>query len=188
MENKTFLKELIDEDIYLIKEPVGNVNPMTTTEPEKNLDQASLTEELTTSVEESRLNEPDVEYKAVSLNFKGGNEKNIGIIVNDQNVEFIDEAQEKLLIKILSAINCSLKDVAIINTAKNDNLSVESIMNLPCSIGIIFDSTTDLIDSDKYKVVEINGGKFFKSSSLSHITVNISEKKLLWETLQQVFK
>ncbi len=174
MPDKEFLRGFIDSDIYLINDDEV---------PEQKQEEKEI---IIPERENSFVEEPESNYEPTKLVFSGGNDKGIAVVINDPETESINLEDETLLLKILSAVNLSIKDVAIINIAKQNNTDLNKILSLPCTKGIIFDSSTTLLNSDKYSLMT-EEGVFFKASSLREIAKDVNEKKLLWETLKKVF-
>ena len=138
-EDRTFLKYLINEDLYQVEDL-----PLDTFSHEVDEKIESVEAE-----QESIVEEPAINYAAPeSLSYKGGNEKGILILVSDPTSEFLNEKDLAYLIKILGSVKLGLEDVAIINVERQSQYD-----SLEHDFGLIF--------TDKHQFVMLYENRFF---------------------------
>lgn len=170
--NNAGLKLFFNEDIYLIKETEKTNTP----KEEKNLEPPTP--------EPIIAEEPVSE--AIKFNYKGGNAKEIAIIINDDSNEFLNSTDETLLLNILKAIGLSLEDVAIINQHKTGTDWKEQLEYSKVIVFGILPGTYDLV-TENYLIQESNKVSWLFSDSLFSLGSNKELKGKLWGKLQELF-
>ena len=170
--NNAGLKLFFDEDIYFIKE-TGNAN---TPKEEKTLELPKP--ELI--IAEEPVAEP------MKFIYKGGNGKEIAIIINDDSNEFLNSTDETLLLNILKAIGLSLEDVAIINQHTNGTDWIEQLEYSKVIVFGILPGTYGLV-TENYLIQENNEISWLFSDSLFSLGSNKELKGQLWGKLQELF-
>ena len=172
--NKTDLSLFFDEDIYIIKDDKLENTPTAEIKVEPKLENAAP----------SILEEPKEEI--TSLNYKGGNNKRIAIIINDDSNEYLNNTDETLLLNILKAIGFSLGDVAIIN---QHTAGITWQEELEYSKAIVFGvlPSTYKIVSENYVISTNRDAKWLFSDSLFALGSDKTLKGKLWTKLQELF-
>ncbi len=163
--NYSFLPLLINEGIYLINDSNLSATVLQVTEP-------ALT--------------PNRE-----LSIMGKNNKHVIILVNHPESPFTTTSQELLLRNILTAMNMTINDIALINLAHLElPVTVEELKRVGCSFLIGFDipphSIKD-VDLIKNQIKEETSIKFLATFSLNELEVDKSMKMLLWKNLKMMF-
>ena len=186
------LKELslfLTEDIYLIDEE----KTIRIQASKKSVDQKkSENKNPETSGNRDLVEEPAAEMEknndsdSKMMSFEGDFKK--GILIIYQGKELSDDIQE-FLMKILGAVNCTLKDIALVSeeTLKSGNQDPIPFLN-PKKMIIFGNLHHPLMKQkkDNYFIVQEDLEYFF-ADDLSELSGNISLKKKLWSTLQLFF-
>ncbi len=170
--NKTGLALFFDEDIYIIKDNIDIETPKEV-KPIEQHPEPTLVEE--------------TESATIKLNYKGGNAKEIAIIINDDSNEFLNTTDETLLLNILKAIGLSLNDVAIIN---QHNTGTDWKNHLDYTKAIIFGilPSSYKIVTENYVINKTEEVEWLFSDSLFSLGNNKEQKGKLWTCLQELFK
>ena len=147
------LHVLMDEPIYVLDKP-------TTT--------GRTNEDITGSDGES------------AISYKGGFARKIVVLVDQQSEEFVTEAEEDFLLKVIKAVNMGMEDIAIVNLSHSPGWSSE----LQADMVLGFGTTTDL---ERYEVHTSNEQMLFYGDALSNIMADIDLKRRLWQGLKQMF-
>ena len=173
-EDRTFLKYLINEDLYQVEDiPLD--------------DSSQKVDEKIESVEtdqEATVEEPVSEYAvAESLSYKGGNEKGILILVSDPTTEFLNEKDLAYLIKILGSVKLGLEDVAIINVERQSQYD-----SLEHDFGLIFTDKHQFAmqSPDKYAEITLSRKKIIFSDSLEMVAGSVELRTKLWQALKGI--
>ena len=167
-----FLKSFLDEEIYIIPDAL----PI---EKTKEVISEELVVESTTSVEEPK----EVIYSH-SIEFKGENKRNIGIVVNYTDQQYIDSSDEAFLMKILGAVQLTSDDVAIVNL---DKVNKNEVFQLDANQFIFFTKSIHLENINRYSPTTFDGKTVLWANELKLIASDQIEKKALWENLKQIF-
>lgn len=168
-ENKAFLPYFISEEIYAID----------TIEAAHN--DSSLNQVEEPKIVYEKLAEPEPTLKT-----EGGNNKGVLILANYSSG--IPENERSFLFKILSAINLTESDIALIDLGINKTPEQSKLVSmLPCktiiSFGTNFESLFP-IETPLYTLVQLKNYSVLKSDSLMEVMNDTSKKKLLWEQLK----
>lgn len=182
--NLQHLSLFIEEAIYLIPGDVVNIptakeDPNLTTAQETALNYTTVIDSVIAQEEESRA--------VLEINYKGNFEK--GVLVIHEDAALSLELQE-LLFKILGAVGCSLKDIALVSKADLEVTDMNSIQSLNPSKIILFGTFAhDLMHyrQELYKIHVEDGMEFLFADGLDAIQTNVSLKKSLWNQLQILF-
>ncbi len=178
MAELNFLKHLITEDIYLLKEDKSQAI--------KNAsDEAKVrTEEELTTVEEA---EEPLAQPEQALKFKGNATQQIYILVNESKAEYITAEDEAFLLKVLSAVKLSLNEVGIINI-HNQQVGLDELKQLNPAIILLFNQeNTFFTKLEQYAITNMGDLKLLWSNALSKIAADKEEKVKLWSALQALF-
>jgi len=117
---------------------------------------------------------------------EGGYEKGIIIIYEGSTLE--KELQE-FLIKILGAVNCSLKDIALLGADQLENMHPSLLDQLNPKKIMVFGLVHHPVMQHKvdlYKITDA-GYELLFANDLVEISTNVAMKKQLWASLQTLF-
>ncbi len=171
---KEDLKLFFDKEIYLIKES-SHAKPRPDSTP---VEPAS--EKAETPVVEEPLPQP------ISLVHKGENAKGIALIITDDANEFLNTADETLLLNILKAIGLSLEDVAIINQHRSGTEWQTQINFNKAIVFGILPSTYGVV-TENYTIQQKGDAQWLFSDSLFSLASDKVLKGKLWGKLQELF-
>lgn len=129
--------------------------------------------------------------QAVNFKYLGKNQRNILILVNDEQNEVSDEDGRELLRKIVKSINLSANDFALLNYAKYRGVGFKQLQEhfsstLIFSFGV---SPADLALSTahpEHTIVMESAVKMIFSAELKVLDKNPAGKKALWGSLQNL--
>ena len=130
--------------------------------------------------------------KPQSLNFLGKNQKQILILVNDNEAVHLNDADTVLLTGILNACKLNFNDIALLNLSQLSEIDLALLKDhFNPNVMIAFDINLNSIGIDQYyDNFVINNLKtitFLNATSLSQIGKNVEEKKQLWSCLKSIF-
>lgn len=177
--NKSFLKNFIDEDVYVLNEDSAQKGEPDTLKKSK----VQMVEQENVEI----VSEPKEEYNPVELQYKGGNQKSIAILVNYESEEHINPEDESFLLKILSAVGLTINDVAIINTYKHPKLSISVLKESSFDICLSFAIPSLTPDFEYYKISKSEQISVLNCHPLKGISEDVSLKKALWNSLKTLF-
>lgn len=134
--------------------------------------------------------QPVIETPPVNFNYLGGHKKNFLVIVHYPELEFIQDKHLTALQSILSRLELSLDDVAILNRANHNDASFENLTDffnprkllvlgenaLPAGIGALVLN----------KPAVLNNCHTLFSFSFDEMMENNENKKAFWEQLKQL--
>ena len=163
MKNKSeFLKNFLEQDIYLIPENHAAYQADTDTQGSK------------------KLQEPEIKYS--------GNISSGVMVILDEEATDNDLS---LLSKILAAVKLDLENVALVRVDENIDENLEAITKFDSLKIISFGAGTvknQLLDiHSKYAPTTIGGHTVIISDKLSELDQNQELKKRLWNTLKEIF-
>lgn len=167
----SFLANFLNEGIYFINDEI----------------------ETTSKVEESSVQlvvEDKMPLVESNIDFFGKNNKQLCILVDYDNDEWIMPKDKMVLQKILVAVDHSFDDVSLINVNRIPDHNLENITNaIPCKRVICFGINENLAgDYEKDKVIDTVGCKLlFCSDSLTTIAMSKQKKTVLWNNLKEMF-
>jgi len=137
------------------------------------------------------LKEPDAIYKAeIKYTFLGHNSRNVLILVNDSQHALGTTAGTALLWKIVAAIKLKEEDCAVLNYQSCEGTCFEDLRSYfkpqlllsfgvtPAALGLPAVQTEVLGQQDGLKTIF--------SATLDALEADISIKKALWKSLQQL--
>lgn len=122
----------------------------------------------------------------------GGNQKNILVVVNYDNVVHIPDEELEFLTSILKACQLSLDDVAIVNTGNYPGEGYkEFAKKFSSRIVLLFGVdpvSFDLpVNFPEFQVQSLTNTTFLYSPTLSDCRTNKLLKSKLWVSLQRIF-
>ena len=124
--------------------------------------------------------------------FLGKNEKNILVIVNNNDAPFLPDNELSFLTNVLSACQLGLMDVAIVNWQNIAEKDFETVAEqLKSKSVMLFDTDPSEFglsnNIQPYTVARTERHQFAVAPSLSEIEKNKEAKKQLWMALKQLF-
>ncbi|MES2650438.1 MAG: hypothetical protein V4663_01795 [Bacteroidota bacterium] len=176
--NAEALALFFTEDIYLVAES----NPIIRIE--EGLDR------VITNV--AKTDEVTIEIKKTKTEFKylGKNQKNILILVNDNQNDVSTEQGRELLRKLVKAIDLTANDFALINYSNYTSEKYESLKAFfNCSLLIAFGVDADVLDlppQPLHQLIHYNDIKLLFAKNLHDLDTDQASKKILWTSLQQL--
>jgi hypothetical protein len=183
--NLHHLSLFIEEAIYLIP---GDDLHIPSPDIATNQKQSFIDKSLDTNEDqEHAISIEEASKVVIEINYKGNFEKGVLVIYEDAVLSL--ELQE-LLFKILGAVGCSLKDIALVSKPDLEVSDMESILALNPSKIILFGTFAhDLMHyrQELYKIHAEDGMEFLFANGLEAIHSNVSLKKSLWNQLQILF-
>jgi len=141
------------------------------------------------------------EIKAVAseannqIKYLGENAKNVTIVVNQRDVDFLNKNDLTFLTSILKACQLNLSDIAIVNVAKQQLTFQQLKDKLNCRHALLFDvdpSTIKLpFTVPAFQVQTFNECTIMLAPTLSRLNQTTQDGKLLktklWMSLKQMF-
>src|SRR5690606_38546462 len=99
------------------------------------------------------------------------------------------DSYREFLMRILGAVGCSLKDVAMVSTNHIHELPTECISQLNPNKCLVFGSLNHPIMKWKTKNYEVISGEaaYLFADPLEELSANVQLKKNLWTCLQVLF-
>jgi hypothetical protein len=129
----------------------------------------------------------EVEEEIVPLHYEGGFEKGILVIYEGKTLE---SSLSEYLFKILGAVSCSLKDIALASSENTELTSMPTITALNPNKIIVFGKVRhDIMMSvkKKYEVHQEDEIEFLFADDLGQISESLDLRKALWRELQVLF-
>lgn len=165
----------LDADIVLLKEESQKLASSINDEKEdfSQLKEQEIRQELA---------EDDLE-----LVYEGNFEKGVLVIYEGSHLE---PALREFLFKILQAVNCSLKDVALSSSESVAEVPMPIIQAMSANKVVVFGKLQhDLMNSKKhpYEITQEEGVEYMFVDSVQEILDNQALKKTLWNKLQVLF-
>ncbi|WP_114751325.1 hypothetical protein [Pleomorphovibrio marinus] len=139
-------------------------------------------------LDENKLEEPQEEYpeEDSELVFEGEFQKGILVIYQGTG---LSEETTGFLLKILQAVGCSLKDIALLSDQGLMGKSLDTIEIMAPNKVLVFGRVNHPIMNLKKSNYEIHaeGAEYFFADELGELEKNIPLKKKLWASLQVLF-
>ncbi|MCH7412237.1 hypothetical protein MM213_01980 [Belliella sp. R4-6] len=170
--NLHHLGMFLDSDIVIVQDEIPAL-----LEKNYNIDLVSDAEAISEEVSEE---EHDLIYE-------GNFEKGILIVYEGSHLE---ADLREFLFKILGAVNCSLKDIALSSSESVEEVSLAKIDELNANKILIFGKLNHSLFQFKQRDYEIkneNGVEYLYSDDLRSIFSDVALKKSLWNMLQILF-
>ena len=162
---------ILDQEIYILPE-------------EKN---QLLTILMSSNLEENPISQEEFEEEPVLLEYEGGFEKGILVIYEGKSLE---SSLSEYLFKILGAVACSLKDIALANSENTEMTTMASITALNPNKIIVFGKVRHEIMMSVKKAYEVHQEdeiEFLFADDLKQISERLDLRKSLWRELQVLF-
>ena len=130
--------------------------------------------------------------KGNDLQFLGKNQKNVLIIVEEQNAVYLPDEDLNFLVEILKACNLSLSDTALINVFKNKAINYRSLIEKFKPETILFFGIEPAklefpLQFPHYQVQAYNDQTYLSVPSLNELSADIDKKKQFWACLRKLF-
>ncbi|EPR65993.1 hypothetical protein [Cyclobacterium qasimii] len=179
------LKELslfLTDELFVIK---GEVNEkLAVNKMASRLD-------LNTSTDPIVASEPDLQPTAIEhdpepIPYEGGFQKSILVIYEGEELK---ESNRAFLLKVFSAVNLSLKDIALMSEHSLKGSNEDPLEQLNPDKLIIFGTIYHhlmRLKKDNYHITQESLDYFF-ADDLDGLEKNVSLKRKLWDTLQVFF-
>ena len=124
--------------------------------------------------------------------FLGKNQKNILILVNEENAAYLPDENLNFLIGILEACKLSLSDTALVNFNRNKNLNYKILQEefkpgIILFFGIEPGELEFPLQFPHYQLQSYNNQTYLSAPSLNELSAEIAEKKKLWAALKTLF-
>ncbi|MEX2593267.1 MAG: hypothetical protein WD426_10860 [Anditalea sp.] len=186
--NLNHLSLFLDEEIVIIEDDIRkhNLSEQLKARHAHHAEEAAFGSD--TLAEADSLNEPEEEYleELLKINYEGNFEKSVLIIYQGNQLE---GSLGEFLMKILGAVNCSLKDVALVSANHLQELPKQSISQLNPHKCLIFGPINHPMMKLKHENYEIISGEIvcLFADDLKEIADSLPLKKKLWSSLQVLF-
>ena len=133
------------------------------------------------------LAEEQYQQEVKELSYEGNFEKGVLVVFEGNS---LDSGHREFLFKVLGAVGCSLKDVALVSTKHLLELPPESIDHLSPRKCLIFGSFNHPMMKFKKTNYEIVSGEreYFFADALADLADNVQLKRNLWNGLQVLFQ
>jgi len=130
--------------------------------------------------------------KEADLLFLGKNQKNILLIVHEENAVYLPDEDLNFLIDILNACKLSLSDTALINVFKNKGINYKTLLEKFDPEIIIFFGIEPAalefpLQFPYYQLQQYNNQTYLNSPSLSKLAADKKLKLQLWASLKKLF-
>ncbi|MDQ6761758.1 MAG: hypothetical protein M3015_03910 [Bacteroidota bacterium] len=128
-----------------------------------------------------------------SIDFLGGNSKNIAFIVNNNESKFLNDNQLTFALGLIKACNMSLDDIAVVNLAQYQPLTYADLVSqLSCckilSFGVAAADLDLPFTIPFYQMQNFQETDYLFCPSLNELQEDTNAKKQLWSSLQKIFK
>jgi DNA polymerase III psi subunit len=126
----------------------------------------------------------------LSFNYLGGNKKNFLVVVHYPELEFIAESHLTALENILKRLEFSLDDIAILNKAKYDDVTLAGLTNFfkPAKLLLLGSNAlpqgSGALSSNEPK--QINNFNVLFTFSFDEMMDNQEYKKAFWEQMKKL--
>ncbi len=127
-----------------------------------------------------------------SISSLGNNEKNILVVVNEPGAAFLNDADFSSLVKILSAVQLSPADIALVNHHTHPGADFNQLNNSfkPSAIILLGVSPTELgfpLLFPHYQLTKYNGQTYLAAPSLTQMAGNKETKTQFWNAFKTHF-
>ncbi len=135
---------------------------------------------------------PATNTSTKNLAFLGNNQKQIAIIVNDENNLYLPDENLNFLMGILTACKLSMADVALININQKKSLTYTLIGEQLLAgtfilFGVLPGQLQLPLEFPEYQIQKFNNQLYLSAPALTILAADKAEKTKLWNCLKQVF-
>jgi hypothetical protein len=192
-EKLSYLHLLLDEPIYVVKEPAETQLPLPET-PEPEVKQPNIVQQpamikqpVTPPVAVPKPQPPVPASQPRPVN----KSKVMILFFNEQSI-YLKRNEEALLQKILAAVHLKLEDVDLVNLnniRQIDSMDIlkDKVLNQLISFGISLTELNLQIHLLKYQLETVEGIKMLLADNLSFLEHDMDAKKQLWKCLKEMF-
>ncbi|MEO6639236.1 MAG: hypothetical protein ABIN25_13240 [Ginsengibacter sp.] len=136
---------------------------------------------------------PKTNNEENSIEFLGGNLKNIAFVVNVQESKFVTDSQLNFLSGLVNACHVSLDDIAVVNIAGQKfisylDLAKQLSSRKILSFGVAPAELNLPFTIPFYQVQSFQETDYIFCPELNKLQDDTNAKKLLWASLQKTFK
>ncbi len=129
----------------------------------------------------------------VTIDFLGGNSKNIAFVVNTSDDRYVNDNQLKFISGLVKACNISLEDIAIVNIAQQKSITyVHMAEQLSCrkifSFGVTPYDLSLPFTIPFFQLQAFHEIDYIFCPTLDKLQEDTQAKKQLWISLQKTFK
>jgi hypothetical protein len=134
--------------------------------------------------------EPVITTPELSFNYLGGNKKNFVVVVHYPELEFIAESHLTALENVLKRLEFSLDDIAILNKAKYDDVTLAGLTDFfkPAKLLLLgsnaLPADIEALTSNQPK--QIKNCTVLFSFSFDEMMDNQEYKKAFWEQMKKL--
>lgn len=126
------------------------------------------------------------------ISFLGNNQKQIVILVNDEEVLYLKDEELNFLMGILTACKFSMADVALLNLAKTGPSTYKKIEEQLQAETIVMFGVAPLqlelpLQFPYYQIQKFNNQIYLSAPALQVIAADKAEKTKLWNCLKEIF-
>lgn len=194
MQDLSYLPNLIDEDIYVIKEAV-EIQALPVLEDKAEESNTDLNNRVDNTIvdqsipaEESIVEEP-AEVYIKPLPTEGSNLKHCIVIVESSET-ILDSDSKSFLANILKSVKRSMDDILLVNAAAASDEQIQALLaeqNHRHLICFGSEKLAFLKSVESYSVHSENHKYYLKSDGLDLINKTQDKKKALWSALKEMF-
>jgi hypothetical protein len=189
----TYLHLLLDEPIYIVKEPAEAQLPVPVI-PEPEVKQPAVAQQ--PAVTKQPVAQPVAVPKPqppvpAALPRPVNKSKVMILFFNEQSI-YLKRNEEALLQKILAAVHLKIEDVDLVNLnniRQVDYMDIlkDKVLNQLISFGISLTELNLQIHLLKYQLETVEGIKMLLADNLSFLEHDMDAKKQLWKCLKEMF-
>lgn len=130
--------------------------------------------------------------KKGEISYLGKNEKNILVLVNEENIPFLPDNDLNFLIVILGACKLSMTDIALVNFKHNSSLNNKVLTaKFNPAKNLLFGVEPSALELPlhfpHYQIQQYNNQAYLSGPSLKEISSDKQLKQQLWDSLKKLF-
>ena len=163
-----------------------------------SLDNIQLTPFLVTELYKNSLIDTDNQQlkpelpEENGLVFLGNNQKNILLIVQEENAVYLPDKDLNFLVDILTACKLSLSDTALINVFENKGINYKILLEkFKPAIIVLFGIEPSKLEFPLqfpyYQLQQYNNQTYLNAPSLNALAADKQKKLQLWASLKKLF-
>jgi hypothetical protein len=136
--------------------------------------------------------QPKASIKAANYNYLGSFNKSILLLVEEKEAIHLQDEALAFVIKILTACNLTMQDVAILNISKNSQENYQQINTLlqPIIVLLLGVSPTQIdmpLSFPQFQIQSYNNQTYLFAPSVNTMMPDNELKKVFWNCLKQIF-
>lgn len=130
--------------------------------------------------------------KSENLMYLGDNNRQILLIVDEENAVFLTDEDLNFLIGVLNACSLTVGDIALVNIWKNSSINFNRLQDnfkpaYTIAFGINLAALGFPLSFPDYQVQQYNQQLFLSAPALSILATDKKEKVQLWNCLKKMF-